>query len=80
MHNGYIQRSALYRAVMEVTFTPQNPIEIPWVAQVDVPDDGTARLVLEMRASRWLRLLNREGGEVSREDFEANAPRARAVP
>lgn len=69
-----------FMGAVEVTFAPENPIEIPWVAQVDVPEEGSTRLVLEMRASRWLRLLNREGGAVSREDFEANPPRARPLP
>jgi hypothetical protein len=55
-------------------------LEIPWEVEIVLPEDGLVAIVLEMRAPRWLRLLDPELRRVSRQGFEANPPRVRPAP
>jgi hypothetical protein len=65
---------------VQVELGPGDRVEIPWATEVNVSENAISFLVLEMRAPRWLRLLNVELREVPRESFEANAPRIRHAP
>jgi hypothetical protein len=69
-----------FLGAVAVELGPGDRIEIPWSVDLSVTESAVSSLVLEMRAPRWLRLLQADLRRVSRESFEANAPRVRLAP
>jgi hypothetical protein len=63
-----------------VDLGPDNRLSFPWSTELEVTENATVHLVVEMRAPRWLRLLNRDQRRVSRESFEAHPPMVRISP
>jgi len=66
-----------FLGAVQVDLGPSDRVEIPWAVNIEVRENGLAHLVLEMRASRWLRLLNPLLRRVSKESFETHPPRVR---
>jgi hypothetical protein len=69
-----------FLGAVEVELGVGNRVEIPWAVDLGIPEGGVSTLILEMRAPRWLRLLNPELRRVSREIFEAHPPKVRIGP
>jgi len=62
---------------VEVNLGAGQRLDLVWVGELILPEGGSSSIVLEMRASRWLRLLDREAGSVARDRFEEERPMVR---
>jgi len=65
---------------VEVNLGAGQQLDLVWVGELTLPERGRSSIVLEMRASRWLRLLDREAGSVARDRFEDERPMVRGHP